>query len=402
MKFDIRNKKPKLHHIAVISLIVALFLVILMITDADGNAHLINAILTLYYLLVIILLVRSLIGQLEYNPYSYNTIYYIGFAIFVFTLLVTHFITTVRFMKQPALLSAEHSINTMSNSAYTFILLSLPFVLVFSIALCISNVVLIKKEGLFFGNVLGILLSVGLIGSYLFLWRFNYYVSGSQREVMFHELWMSVFSTAFLYLECMLTGTIAADLIAAKHIPDRDKDFMIIPGCAIRKDGTPTPILQGRVDTALAFYHRQLQETGKELVFVTSGGKGEDEMISESRSMKNYLMTQGIREEQIIEEDRSTSTFENMKFSKEKIMERNPEGKIAFSTTNFHVFRAGLWARRVKMRAIGIGAPTKWYFWPNAAVREFAGLLSQHRLKQALILGGMFVVYAVLILIEYR
>ena len=141
---------------------------------------------------------------------------------------------------------------------------------------------------------------------------------------------------------------------------------------------------------------------GKELVFVTSGGKGEDEVISESRSMKNYLMTQGIREEQIIEEDRSTSTFENMKFSKEKIMERNPEGKIAFSTTNFHVFRAGLWARRVKMRAIGIGAPTKWYFWPNAAVREFAGLLSQHRLKQALILGGMFVVYAVLILIEYR
>ena len=402
MKFDTRNKKPKLYHIAAISLIVALFLLLLMITDADGNAHLINGILNLYYLLVIVLLVRSLIGQLEYNPYSYNTIYYIGFAIFVFSLLITHFATTIRFMKQPALLMAEHSINTLSNSANTYILFSLPFVLVFSIALCISNAVLIRKEGLYFGNVLGILLSIGLLTGYFFLWKFNYYVSGSQREVMFHDLWMSVFSTGFLYFECMLTGTIAADLIAAKHVPDRDKDFMIIPGCAIRKDGTPTPILQGRIDTALDFYRRQKEESGKELIFITSGGQGADEVISESRSMKNYLLSKGIREEQIIEEDRSTSTYENMKFSREKIMERDPAGKIAFSTTNFHVFRAGLWARRVKMRAIGIGAPTKWYFWPNAAVREFAGLLSQHRMKQTLILGGMFFVYVVLILIEYR
>ncbi len=402
MKFDTRDKKPKLYHLAAISLIVALFLLAMMIDNADSHVHLINAVLTVYYLLVIILLVHALVGQLEYNPYSYNTIYYIGFAVFTLSLLITHLITTVRFMNQPALLSASQSFFTMSNSARTFIFLSFPFVLVFSIALCISNIVLIQKEGLYLGNFFGILLSIGLLSGYLFLYKVDFYVSGSTREVMLHELWVCMFSTAFLYLECMLTGTIAADLIAAKHIPETDKDFMIIPGCAIRKDGTPTPILRGRIDTALAFYRRQKEETGKELVFITSGGQGEDEVISESRSMKNYLLEQGIREDQIIEEDRSTSTYENMKFSKEKIMERNPEGKIAFSTTNFHVFRSGLWARRVKMRAVGIGAPTRWYFWPNAAVREFSGLLSQHRLKQALILGGMFIVYVVFILIEYR
>ena len=402
MKFDTRNKKPKLYHLAVISLIVAVLLVALMIDDADRHARLVNGILTGYYVLVIVLLIHSLIGQLQYNPYSYNTIYYIGFAIFTFSLLVTHTVVMFRYWKQPALLSANLGIGMMSNSAMSYIILSLPFILVFSIALCISNVVLIRKEGFYFGNILGILLSFALVDGFLFMYKVNYYFSGSQREVMFHELWTSVFSTAFLYFECMLTGTIAADLIAAKHIPERDRDFMIIPGCAIRKDGTPMLILQGRIDTALAFYRRQKEETGKELIFVTSGGQGPDEVIPESRSMKNYLMQQGIREELIIEEDRSTSTYENMKFSKEKIMERNPEGRIAFSTTNYHVFRAGLWARRVKMRAVGIGAPTKWYFWPNAAVREFAGLLSQHRLKQALILSGMFVVYVVLILIEYR
>ena len=90
-----------------------------------------------------------------------------------------------------------------------------------------------------------------------------------------------------------------------------------------------------------------------------------------------------------------------MKFSKEKIWALDPEAKIAFSTTNFHVFRSGLFARRVKMRAVGMGAKTKWYFWPNAAVREFVGLLTEHRGKQALLLSGIAVVYAVLTVLVY-
>ena len=112
--------------------------------------------------------------------------------------------------------------------------------------------------------------------------------------------------------------------------------------------------------------------------------------------MKRYLMDKGIPEGKIIEEDRSSSTFENMKFSKAKIWPVNPSGKIAFFTTNYHVFRSGLYARRVKMRAVGMGAKTKWYFWPNASVREFVGLLTEHRGKQALILGSMIIFYAIL------
>ena len=91
-----------------------------------------------------------------------------------------------------------------------------------------------------------------------------------------------------------------------------------------------------------------------------------------------------------------------MKFSKEKIFELDPEAGIAFSTTNYHVFRSGLLARRVKMRASGMGAETKWYFWPNAAVREFAGLMVNHRGKQALILLITVAIYVALTLIEYN
>ena len=146
---------------------------------------------------------------------------------------------------------------------------------------------------------------------------------------------------------------------------------------------------------------KQLEKTGKDLVFITSGGQGPNEVISESASMKQYLLSQGIPADRIIEEDRSTNTFENMKYSKEKITEEKAGGKVAFSTTNYHVFRSGLFARRTGMRAVGMGAKTKWYFWPNAAVREFVGLLTEHRGKQALILGGMIAAYIGLTLWSY-
>ena len=251
-------------------------------------------------------------------------------------------------------------------------------------------------------NLLGILLSFLIVGGMVFLFAFAYYVSGSRREVMLHDLITNLFAAIYLYFECMLLGIIVADVIAARYEPEKDKDFLIVLGCGLRKDGTPTNLLRGRLDRALAFAARQKEETGKEPIFVTSGGQGADEVISESASMKRYLTEHGVPEERIIEEDRSTDTFENMKNAKEKIRAVDPKAKIAFSTTNYHVFRAGLFARRVKMRAVGMGAETKWYFWPNAAVREFVGLLTQHRGKQALILGGLIVVYVALTLLAYR
>ena len=122
--------------------------------------------------------------------------------------------------------------------------------------------------------------------------------------------------------------------------------------------------------------------------------------------MKQYLLDNGIPEDRILMEDRSTSTYENMLFSKNVLRADDPsdnhDGRIVYATTNYHVFRSGLMARRVKMRAVGIGAKTRWYFWPNAAVREFVGLLTEHRLKQSLILGGMILLYTVSTVVYYN
>ena len=402
IEFDTRSKKPKLYQLLALTIAVVILIGVLLAADLAGNAGAVCVIMAVYCFCAVIILLYSFREQLRYNPYSYNTIFYFGFALFAFFVMITYTLLAVRVFRAPEVYTINAILSLLLRSAKNYMLLSFPFLLVFSAALCISNISLIRHEGKRLVNLLGIVLSVLILAGEVFIFLFDDAVSGSQTEVMLHDLIANLFAAVYLYFECMLIGTIAADVIAARHEPKKDKDFIIILGCGLKKDGTPTPLLQGRLDRALAFCRQQKEESGKEAMLITSGGQGSDEAVSESSAMKRYLVEHGVPEDRIIEEDRSADTFENMKFSKEIIFAANPEAQIAFSTTNYHVFRSGLFARRVKMRAVGMGAKTRWYFWPNAAVREFVGLLSAHRLKQAIILGGMVVFYFVLTLVAYR
>ena len=399
MRFNTREKKPHIWSIAVLAAITAAMVIALAAAGEEKNAVSICVVLDIFFFAAILLFLRAFFAQIGYNPYSYNTIYYIGFSFFLLSVLITHVILTVYLVRDPGRFSGQNFIQILSllvGSAKNYMLLSAPFVLAVSAALCISNISLIRHEGLQPVNILGIILSCLLVGGELFLFFADRYVTGSEQYIRMHELFTNTLAAVYLYFECMVIGIIIANGITSSYHPKPDKDFMIILGCAIRKDGTPSPLLRDRLERAIAFRNEQLEKSGKELTFLTSGGKGADEVISESEAMKRYLMKRGIPERWILEEDESTSTFENMKFSKAKIDQCAPDAKIAFSTTNYHVFRSGLFARRVKMRAVGVGAKAKWYFWPNALVREFVGLLTEHRGKQALIIVGLIAIYAVL------
>ena len=393
MKFDTSDKKPKLYNIAVISVITAALFSYFAFNGAEGDSLRVGIILSLYLLAVEIMLVAALLGQIRYNPYSYNTIYYIGFGLFVLFLLITHLYITEHLILHPESFQAEEFIDVLLNSAKNYILFTLPVTAAFSIAMCISNVALIHREGYHFTNALGIIFGAALLGGALVLVQFSYYPFSDVRQVEIAQVIASFCAAVLLYVECMLTGSVAASLMVIRHRPGLDKDFLIVLGCGLRRDGTPTPLLMGRLDRALDFYHEHLAKAGHAPRFITSGGQGRDEAVSESAAMKAYLMERGVPEQQILEEDRSTSTLENMRNSRDIIREIDPQGKVVFSTTNYHVFRSGLFARRVKMRAVGIGAKTKWYFWPNAWVREFVGLLTEHRGKQLIVLGSMIAFY---------
>lgn len=399
-EFDTRDKKPKLYPLLAITFAAAAVIALLAAAKPNGSAGFICLTVAVYCLVAAAELLYTFREQMRYNLYSYNTIFYFGFAVFALFACVSMAITTVHVFGSDARITSAEIINAVLASAREYIIISSPFLFVFCAGLCVSNAVLLRRDGKKPVNLLGIVFSLLIIAGEVFILTRGASVQGGGDVA--RDIAMNAFCAVFLYIECMLIGTIVADAIAARREPEKDRDYIIILGYVLNRDGTPAPLLKDRVDRALAFAEAQKEQTGKEVFFITSGGKGAGEASSESSVMKKYLTERGVPEERIIEEDRSRTTYENMVNSGEIISGRDPQAKVAFATTNYHVFRSGLFARRVKMRAVGIGADTQWYFWPNAAVRELAGLIINHVGKQIVILGSMIAFYSVLTLIAYN
>jgi uncharacterized SAM-binding protein YcdF (DUF218 family) len=189
--------------------------------------------------------------------------------------------------------------------------------------------------------------------------------------------------------------------MAARHTPKFDKDVIIILGSKLRSDGTLPPLLQARADKAIEFADKQYAETKKKIIYMPSGGKGDDEIKAEAKAIEEYLISKGINKKQIVIEDKSTSTIENMKYSKEKIEKIKEDAKISFSTTNYHVFRSGVIASKQGIECEGMGSPTKWYFYTNALIREFIANLFQERRKHIALLILINISIIVLVLIGY-
>lgn len=398
-----RDAKENIRGILILTLGVTAVQTVLILTGAEAHKTVMGLLMTLYFAASAVLLARAFRDQAGYDPCSYDMIYYAAFSLFSLVLTALSGWMTWLLYSRPETYAAAGILYTIAESQWTFLFLSFPFLTVFSLGLCVSNTALLKREGRSFVNTLGLLLAFCLMGGFFFLYRINMYMSGSMYEVMAREAATNLLALVYFYVECMLLGVMAANIYAVRHEPAPDRDFLIVLGCAVRRDGTPTPLLRARLDRALAFREKQMALTGKDPVFVASGGQGADEVISESECMKRYLLSRGISEERILMEDQSASTFENMKFSREKILEADPEGKgkTAFSTNGYHVFRSGILAGQAGLKAEGMGAGTRWYFWPNAAVREFIGILTEHRRQQAVIFICMALISLTLTILRY-
>jgi uncharacterized SAM-binding protein YcdF (DUF218 family) len=260
--------------------------------------------------------------------------------------------------------------------------------ILFPIALCLSvfvmftNIRLLKKEGVRAKNILGTILGFGIV-FLTFLPDIVYRILSTMPGIDIHNangipfhvesyFEYTVYSLT-AYLECVLFASVIIAIVSAKHVPKFDKDYIIILGAKMRKDGSLTPLLKGRVDRAIEFAKMQKEATGKDIIFVPSGGQGSDEPLSEGDAMKNYLLSTGIPEEKILAETASLNTYQNFTYSKKLIDEhfKGTDASIAFSTTNYHVLRSGFYADKQGIKAEGIGSRTKAYFWVNAFVREF-------------------------------
>ena len=91
-----------------------------------------------------------------------------------------------------------------------------------------------------------------------------------------------------------------------------------------------------------------------------------DEGISEASCIRQELIAAGIAEERILMEDHSTSTMENIHYSRELIADA--EARVVMITSNYHVYRSMELAKRAGLRRVsGFGAEP----WPVMALHYF-------------------------------
>ena len=363
--------------------ILLFFIAILILTIIDKTSNIklslaIQVLLILYLSKVAwgcILYIKDLYQR---KKYSYAIIMNLGLLIF----LIINILRQINLLIVDWRLISVEAIymNTIDSFSY-FAFLILPLIVIMAIYSFVTNIFLIVKEGYRFQNLLGIIFGICIIlgalaSQHIYLFTNSLTLLNTKRFV---KIFIDIsLNSVLCYFYCITVATLYANIMAGRHKPSLDKDFVIILGCKVKNDGSLTPILKGRVDKALEFAKEQKEKNGKDMIFVASGGKGEDESISEAEAMKKYLLNNSINEKNIIVEDKSINTFQNMKFSKEKIDRINKDGKIIFSTTNYHVFRSGVIANNEGIDCEGMGSKTKWYFYTNALIREFiANLFSQ-------------------------
>lgn len=329
--------------------------------------------------------------------YSYSTINAVGFGLFALLTGLFMLWVTLRHLFHPQSFAMLSAYEAISGAGLTFVLLTAPAMLAFAAAMAVSNVALLRHEHFSPKNVLGIGIGVVLLaGEALAFWLYFRKLSVPAWEWRVRNTARNVFATAFAYFECILIGAVFCGFKAARHVPELDADYILILGCRFRKDGTLTPLLKGRVDRALAFWREQRATTGKQAVLVPSGGQGRDEPIAEAEAMRRYLMERGVPEEAILVEDRSKNTYQNMEFSRALIERERPGAKVVYATTNYHVFRSGVWASLAGLPAEGMGSRTKWWYWPNAFMRECVGLFMNRIPQELLLLALMIALFGAL------
>lgn len=122
-----------------------------------------------------------------------------------------------------------------------------------------------------------------------------------------------------------------------------EPDTMIVLGCMVYEWG-PSILLQGRLNTALAYL-----EDHPDTTVIVSGGQGADEHISEAQAMHDYLVEHGFPSEQILLEDRSTNTYENLFFSNDVVAEHGIDvtDEMVVVSNDFHLARVRMLFKRV-------------------------------------------------------
>ena len=188
--------------------------------------------------------------------------------------------------------------------------------------------------------------------------------------------------TVLLVIGLLVVGITEAVIIKASFgSPKEQIQYMVVLGAKVRNDG-PSVSLWDRIYGAYNY-----MEAHPDVIAIVSGGKGSDEPISEAASMYQELVNLGIDPSRIWMEDNATSTWENLNFSLDLIEQTTGQRptKLGVVSSEYHLFRASLFAKACNVEFVGIPARTsRPSQMINHFLREVAGVWHY------ILLGGQY------------
>ncbi|MEB7462501.1 YdcF family protein [Staphylococcus succinus] len=212
------------------------------------------------------------------------------------------------------------------------------------------------------------------------------YISLIPNAINIIFLWLSAIALSALYTFLCFIST-SSRYLNTKHI--KHFDIIFVLGAGIFSEQV-TPMLANRLDQALTLFRQHPNAH-----FIVSGGKGNDEPISEALAMRRYLEAQGVDSSRILMEDQSTSTYENIKYTKALIARTyDITPNIVCITSQFHIMRALRFGQKLNLKLNGVGSTTPYHFFEIALVRDFLALMYQYKLLLTIYFASLFLICA--------
>ena len=217
------------------------------------------------------------------------------------------------------------------------------------------------------GNITGLAVSAVLLGYALFMSPIHRILAGWRRHKLKKWIYRCVLTVALVVAALVVVET-ACMIRAACKEPKEDATVVVL-GCRVY--GTRASLMMvERLEAAYDY----LQEH-ESAVAVLSGGQGDGENITEAECMYRYLVDKGIEPSRLYKEEQSTSTRENLAFSKQLIEDLELAGAVAITTSEYHQYRAGQIAKSLGIEYGAVPAQTAIWLLPTYYVRELYGIL---------------------------
>lgn len=210
------------------------------------------------------------------------------------------------------------------------------------------------------------------LGWWILLWRRKYFAGRSLLLLRLAQCVIGACLLIFLITEALIWNGGRAETV-------RQSDYVLILGARVRGE-TVTLSLRDRLEKGIAYL-----EKFPGTPVILSGGQGPGEDITEAEAMKRYLVGRGVPPTQLILEEKSTSTEENLKFTRALLEAQGVDVRaksFTLITNDFHMFRSVLLAKDEGFSVFELPASTPPYTLPKAYTREFAALIKGYVLDR--------------------